>query len=93
MNRPGQPDGPIDRPRRWFSRYYARGSERLEAAGMQALRTELLSGLVGEVVEVGAGNGLNFARYPRTVTGVVAVEPEPYLRSLAADAARPRRCP
>jgi ubiquinone/menaquinone biosynthesis C-methylase UbiE len=39
------------------------------------------------VVEVGAGNGLNFAHYPSTVTEVVAVEPEPYLRARGQEAA------
>jgi ubiquinone/menaquinone biosynthesis C-methylase UbiE len=38
-------------------------------------------------VEVGAGNGLNFAHYPAGVTEVVAVEPEPYLRERAAERA------
>jgi ubiquinone/menaquinone biosynthesis C-methylase UbiE len=60
----------------------------MESAGLGELRRELLAGLHGEVVEVGAGNGLNFAHYPTTVTRVVAVEPEPYLRELAARAAR-----
>jgi ubiquinone/menaquinone biosynthesis C-methylase UbiE len=40
------------------------------------------------VIEVGAGNGLNFPYYPEGVTQVVAVEPEPHLRELAQDAAR-----
>lgn len=79
---------PADRPHRWFSRFYARISERMEAEGMAALRAELLADLSGEVVEVGAGNGLNFPHYPVAVTGVVAVEPEPYLRALATRAAR-----
>nr|WP_237749639.1 class I SAM-dependent methyltransferase [Streptomyces sp. SS] len=56
--------------------------------GLGALRTELLSGLSGRVVEVGAGNGLNFAHYPAGVTEVLAVEPEPHLRRLAEEAAR-----
>jgi ubiquinone/menaquinone biosynthesis C-methylase UbiE len=40
------------------------------------------------VVEIGAGNGMNFSHYPATVTRVVAVEPEPHLRGLAVNAAR-----
>jgi len=87
MAHPLAPDAPRDRPRRWFSRCYARMSVRMEDEGMSELRRELLTGLTGEVVEVGAGNGLNFAHYPQTVASVVAVEPEPYLRALATRAA------
>lgn len=76
-----------DRPRRVFSRFYAKISERMEAEGMTALRAALLDDLAGEVVEIGAGNGLNFAHYPPRVTRVVAVEPEPHLRGLAVRAA------
>ncbi|MPZ67163.1 MAG: methyltransferase domain-containing protein [Pseudonocardiaceae bacterium] len=76
-----------DRPRPLFSRFYARISERLEAEGMTDLRSELLADLTGEVVEIGAGNGMNFSRYPSTVTRVVAIEPEPHLRGLATRAA------
>jgi ubiquinone/menaquinone biosynthesis C-methylase UbiE len=39
------------------------------------------------VIELGAGNGMNFAHYPPTVTRVVAVEPEPHLRRLARHSA------
>ena len=51
-------------------------------------RDELLAGLSGRVLEVGAGNGMNFGHYPATVTEVVALEPEPYLRERADAAAR-----
>jgi ubiquinone/menaquinone biosynthesis C-methylase UbiE len=50
-------------------------------------RDELLAGLGGRVVEIGAGNGMNFRHYPSGVTEVVAVEPEPYLRAKAMEAA------
>jgi len=91
MTCPHSEPGPTvstDRPRRLFSRFYARISKRLEAEGMAGLRTELLSGLTGRVVEVGAGNGMNFTHYPDPVTRVVAIEPEPFLRSLATQVAR-----
>ena len=58
-----------------------------ETEEIQRLRTENLAGLSGRVLEVGAGTGTNFAYYPTTVTEVVAVEPEPYLRERAREAA------
>ena len=42
---------------------------------MAGYRQRALAGLTGSVIEVGAGNGLNFAYYPAGVTGVLAVEP------------------
>lgn len=50
-------------------------------------RRELLAGATGTVVEIGAGSGLGFPFYPSTVTSVLAVEPEPYLRERARQAA------
>jgi len=75
-----------------FARCYARLSHSMEAAVVEH-RRQLLAGLAGCVVEVGAGNGLNFPHYPATVTEVLAVEPEPYLRRLALAAARQARVP
>jgi len=71
-----------------FARAYARLSLGMEREGIADRRRVLLGGLTGRVIEVGAGNGLNFGHYPVAVTEVVAVEPEPYLRQLAVDAAR-----
>jgi ubiquinone/menaquinone biosynthesis C-methylase UbiE len=70
-----------------FARLYQRMSPAIEKAGAADHRDRLLAGLTGTVVEVGAGNGLNFAHYPDTVTEVIAVEPEDYLRARAEDAA------
>jgi ubiquinone/menaquinone biosynthesis C-methylase UbiE len=71
-----------------FARVWAYLSPRVEDRGIGEHRQRLLAGLSGRVVELGAGNGLNFARYPDTVTEVVAIEPEPYLRGLAVQAAQ-----
>ena len=71
-----------------FARVYARASVALEDAGVRDHRIELVGGLTGRVLEVGAGNGLNFQHYPPSVSQVVALEPEPYLRRLSQEAAR-----
>jgi|SRR5438309_963399 len=66
-----------------FARFYAWASPSMERNGGADLRKRLLVGLTGRVIEVGAGNGLNFAHYPPEVAGVLAVEPEPHLRAVA----------
>jgi ubiquinone/menaquinone biosynthesis C-methylase UbiE len=70
-----------------FARVYGRLAPGSDASGTAAHRDELLAGLEGQVIEVGAGSGLSFSHYPASVEGVLAVEPEPYLRRLARDAA------
>ncbi len=64
---------------------------RHEPAEIRRHRDELLAGLSGRVIEVGAGAGSNFGHYPATVDEVVAVEPEPYLRERAHAAAAEAR--
>jgi ubiquinone/menaquinone biosynthesis C-methylase UbiE len=66
-----------------FARLYPLMGKAMERGGMAERRRTLVAGLGGEVIEIGAGDGLNFPHYPTTVTHVVAVEPEPHLRSLA----------
>ncbi len=70
-----------------FARLYPRTAAGAEKAGGADHRRELLSGLSGRVIEVGAGFGLNFGYYPPTVTELAAVEPEHRLRRRAAEAA------
>ncbi len=71
-----------------FARVFDRMSEREERMGQAEHRQAMLDGISGRVVELGAGNGINFRYYPATVSEVVAVEPEPYLRERAEEAAR-----
>jgi ubiquinone/menaquinone biosynthesis C-methylase UbiE len=70
-----------------FARGYAWLAKKEDKAGNADNRRELLAGLKGSVVEVGAGIGSNFEHYPDSVTQVIAVEPEPYLRRKAEAAA------
>lgn len=66
-----------------FARLFDRFAAQDKGRGEADLRRELLAGLQGRVVEVGAGNGINFEHYPATVSQLIAVEPEPYLRQTA----------
>lgn len=70
-----------------FARMYERMSAESERRGTAGHRDRMLAGLTGRVIEIGAGNGMNFSHYPDTVTEVVAVEPEDHLRALAERAA------
>jgi ubiquinone/menaquinone biosynthesis C-methylase UbiE len=54
---------------------------------MRGHRRELLAELSGRVLEVGAGAGTNFGYYPPSVTEVLAIEPQAYLREKAMIAA------
>jgi SAM-dependent methyltransferase len=76
-----------------FARFWDWVSPRADAQGQADHRRELLDGASGRALELGAGNGLNFRYYPDAVGEVVAIEPEPYLRDRAREAAaeaRPR---
>ncbi len=69
-----------------FARFFDRLSRGIEK-DVGPYRDELLDGIPGRVVEIGAGNGMNFTHYPASVTEVIAIEPEPYLREKATRAA------
>ena len=75
------------KPHPFFARFWLKVSPQAEEKGAAGHREDLLAGLSGRVLELGAGNGLNFAHYPPEVTEVVAVEPEPTLRAAAEKAA------
>jgi len=70
-----------------FARFYTVLARLAESAGTAEHRQELLAGVGGRVVEVGSGAGTNFVHYPDTVTEVIAIEPEAYLRDRSRAAA------
>jgi ubiquinone/menaquinone biosynthesis C-methylase UbiE len=70
-----------------FARIQARASAIEERRGGADRRRQLLRGLSGSVLEVGAGSGVSFAHYPSSVAELVAIEPEPALRARALQAA------
>jgi SAM-dependent methyltransferase len=48
-----------------------------ERAGMRDLRRDVLAAATGDVLELGAGTGLNVDAYPPTVASLTLTEPEP----------------
>jgi SAM-dependent methyltransferase len=68
----------------WSDQVVPRATDLLLAAGdIARVRAEALSGLGGDVVEVGFGSGLNLPYYPAQVSRVLAVEPSGVARALA----------
>lgn len=73
----------------FFSRVlHPRFSAKAKAKGEDEYRRRLLEGLSGRVIELGAGDGVNFEFYPASVTEVLAVEPENRMRARAERTAR-----
>ena len=52
--------------------------------GLQRWRAQVTEDLIGRVVEIGFGSGLNVPHYPSEVSQVLAVEPAMVARKLAA---------
>jgi ubiquinone/menaquinone biosynthesis C-methylase UbiE len=72
---------------RRFACNYDRNSGRIERAWAAAYRRDLLAGVTGVVLDLGAGTGANL-RHLRRASHVVAVEPAPAMRrQLATKAA------
>ena len=63
---------------RWFAWVYDRMSQRMERGKVGELRASVLAGVSGDVVEIGAGTGLNFPHYPPGAR-VIAFEPDPHM--------------
>src|SRR3990170_3428664 len=65
---------------RLFAAVYDRLTEASEVACLRQWRADLLRDLAGQVLEVGAGTGLNIPYYPRALSRLVLSEPDPHMR-------------
>jgi ubiquinone/menaquinone biosynthesis C-methylase UbiE len=61
-----------------FAWFYELATAHERLVGAAEMRGRLVGKLDGRILEVGAGNGLNFHHYRRTAD-VVAIEPDPYM--------------
>lgn len=59
---------------------YDRFMRQSEEACLRAWRAELLSPLTGDVLEIGAGTGVNLEHYGASVTRLVMTEPDRHMR-------------
>jgi ubiquinone/menaquinone biosynthesis C-methylase UbiE len=79
-----------------FGRIYARCydffMDRMDRAGAAKHRRRLVEEARGEVLEIGAGTGMNLPLY-RAAERVVALEPDPAMRARARQTAREVRIP
>jgi len=73
---------------RLLAAVYDRWMTRSEVACLASWRAELLAGLRGVVLEIGAGTGANLHHYPPAVRRLVLCEPDRFMRAhLAGKAA------
>jgi len=63
---------------RWFAAVYDRMMAPAERGFMKEVRKEIAGGASGQVLEIGAGTGANFAYYEEGLE-IVATEPDPYM--------------
>jgi ubiquinone/menaquinone biosynthesis C-methylase UbiE len=68
---------------RIFAAGYDTFQARMEAGFFGDIRRDMLAGARGQVIEIGAGTGVNVQHYPRSVERLVCTEPEaPMARQL-----------
>jgi ubiquinone/menaquinone biosynthesis C-methylase UbiE len=69
---------------KWFAALYDRIAVSEEKKFLGAVRRDLLQDLTGDVLEIGAGTGMNFLHYPKGAK-VIATEPDPYMLERARE--------
>jgi SAM-dependent methyltransferase len=69
-----------------FAAFYDRLGRLAERGPMADRRRSLLVQAIGVTIEIGAGTGLNALHYPRSVSKVIATEPDPHMLRRLRDA-------
>lgn len=64
----------------WSATAYDCATHGLERHCLASWRSELLGSLAGEILELGAGTGVNLRHYQPCVTQLTLLEPDPFMR-------------
>jgi len=70
---------------RLMAHLYDRVMQRSEAKCLAKWRKDLLASVSGDLLEVGAGTGVNLPLYPTTIRRLVMAEPDPHMRARLAE--------
>jgi ubiquinone/menaquinone biosynthesis C-methylase UbiE len=73
-----------------FARFYDRVAQKAEIEALAERRKALISCLKGNVLEIGAGTGVNFQFYTKDAN-VLAIEPSPYMLRQAKEKKKGRK--
>jgi len=66
--------------RRLVAHFYDRAMRNVEQRCLHGWRSELLAGLFGDVLEIGAGTGVNLGHYPAEIKNLLLCEPDAAMR-------------
>jgi len=66
----------------FMAKFYDASMKGIEEACFSSWRSELLTGVRGDVLEVGSGTGVNLTYYPNSVNSLVLTEPDFYMLRL-----------
>ncbi len=63
----------------FMAKFYDAFMKRMEDNSLSFWRSELLSKLSGDVLEIGSGTGINLFHYPKSISSLVLTEPDPHM--------------
>ena len=63
----------------FMAKFYDASMKKMEEACLSKWRTELLSEIHGDVLEIGSGTGINLSHYPESINSLVLTEPDAHM--------------
>ncbi|RDH82498.1 MAG: hypothetical protein DIZ80_09435 [endosymbiont of Galathealinum brachiosum] len=66
----------------FMAKFYDSSMKKIEEQSFSKWRRELLSGIKGDVLEIGSGTGINLSHYPGSISSLVLTEPDAHMHKL-----------